>query len=96
MNGTYSHDQDDGGPRNSPGHSAHTPSTPTQLLCPACEQPLVYQQAVTRRIDGREGFACQNCGGFFIYQDRTPHQRRAPDAPETDQRLRRVSETRTR
>jgi len=88
MNGTSSHDQGDGGPPKGPPHSAHTQTTPPQLLCPACEQPLVHQQAITGRIDGGDGFACQTCGGFFIYQDRTPNQRRAPDAPETDQRPR--------
>ena len=87
MNGTSSHDQGNGGPPKGAEQSAHIPSTPPQLLCPACEQPLVHQQAVTGRIDGRDGFACQTCGGFFIYQDRTSSQRTAPDGLASQERV---------
>jgi DNA-directed RNA polymerase subunit RPC12/RpoP len=88
MNGTSSHDQD--GPPGLTGQSAHPSSTPArtppQLLCPACEQALVHQQTVTGRIDRIErhdGFACQACGGFFLYHDRTASLRRAPVVPNT-------------
>jgi len=46
---------------------------PPQLLCPRCDQPLVYRHSViggVKPIERWDHFNCRACGPF-VYRDRT-------------------------
>jgi hypothetical protein len=55
------------------------PETPApQLICPTCDQPLVYRQTViggVKPIERWDYFECRTCGEF-VYRDRTRQLRR--------------------
>jgi predicted RNA-binding Zn-ribbon protein involved in translation (DUF1610 family) len=51
---------------------------PPQLVCPKCEQTLIYRQTVIRGVRPRERwdyFSCRHCGQF-VYRSRTLRLRR--------------------
>jgi predicted RNA-binding Zn-ribbon protein involved in translation (DUF1610 family) len=56
-----------------------TPETPApQLLCPTCNQPLVYRQTViggVKPLERWDYFECRTCGQF-VYRDRMRQLRR--------------------
>jgi hypothetical protein len=63
-----------------PTHVTSKPDTPApDLLCPACDRQLVYQETVisgVQPIERWDYFSCLMCGGF-VYRARTRKLRAA-------------------